>query len=286
MSTGNELNDTKVIADILGKYASKAGRDVIATWNDWLSWCCGVFEWGKVDAAGGYSARFAECRDDNPLFFDAMREWMELAARKIEGGGAYDAFGTLYEANYQSSFKANSCGQFFTPSNICDLLARVSDGCSKPTDEVVRFNDCACGSGRTLLSAWNVCDKYNRNLFYAADLDSTSVYMCALNFLIHGMVGAVVKQDTLTQDWYFGFIVNACKVPFANNACCIQYFDKEDDFKRSLAGLEANARVWNCVEFRPVCETSEVEKVEEMVVEAPKEPTKPKGKYIEMDLFA
>lgn len=41
----NELNDTKPIADILFKYASKAGRDVITTWNDWLSWCCKVFEW-------------------------------------------------------------------------------------------------------------------------------------------------------------------------------------------------------------------------------------------------
>lgn len=251
----NELNDTKPIADILSKYASKAGRDVITTWNDWLEWCCKVFEWKAIDKAGSIPQRFIECENEDAMFFEAMREWLELSYREICKRGAYDAFGTLYEANFQSSFKANSCGQFFTPINICDVMSNImvngNDKCIKPTEDVVKFNDCACGSGRTLLSAWNRCDKYNRNLFFAGDLDSTSVYMCALNFMIHGMVGAVEKRDALTRDWYFGFIVNACKVPFANNFSCLQYYDNEEQYHQALYWLEKREKDWNCVRFRP-----------------------------------
>lgn len=293
MDFDKELNETKPIADILSRYSNKAGRDVIATWNDWLEWCCGVFEWKKLDAAGGYAGRFAECEKENPLFYKAMEEWMELSAKKIGNGYAYDAFGTLYEANYQSSFKANSAGQFFTPMSICDLMAdmttKSNDMCLHPTDEVVKFNDCACGSGRTLLAAWQVCDKYNRNLFYAGDLDSTSVYMCALNFLIHGMVGIVEKRDALSRDWYFGFIVNGCKVPFANNVCCLQYFDNEEEYNKNIRGLEANARVWNCINFRPK-ETHDVEQVEDVKAKgsskvAMSENKKTVKEPVELDLF-
>ena len=284
----NELNETKPIADILSKYANKAGRDVISTWNDWLEWCCKVFEWKNVDEFGNYVKLFENARKDNPMFFDAMREWMELSAKKISAGYAYDAFGTLYETNYQSSFKASSAGQFFTPMSICELMAHITSGsnkkCTKPTEDVVTFNDCACGSGRTLLAAWQVCDKYNRNLFFAGDLDSTSVYMCALNFLIHGIVGMVEKRDALTMDWYFGFIVNACKVPFANNVCCLQYFDDEDEYKKAIRGLEANARVWNCINFRPKAEETHTdEKIEEAKpISKQKSVKEPR----ELDLFA
>ena len=255
MDFAKELNDTNPIADILSKYASKVGRDVITTWNDWLEWCCKVFEWKDIDKAGGIPQRFIECKNEDAIFFEAMREWLELSYREIYKRGAYDAFGTLYEANFQSAFKANSCGQFFTPMNICDVMSNImvdgNDKCNMPTEEVVKFNDCACGSGRTLLAAWNRCNKYNRNLFFAGDLDSTSVYMCALNFMVHGMVGAVEKRDALTRDWYFGFIVNACKVPFANNFSCLQYYDNEEQYNQALYLREKRAKDWDCIRFRP-----------------------------------
>lgn len=296
MDFDKELNETKPIADALSRYANKAGRDVITTWNDWLAWCCKVFEWKDMNAAGGYAKRFEECKKENPLFFEAMEKWLELSDKRIRVNGVFDAFGTLYEANYQSSFKASYNGQFFTPMSICEVMAKITtesnNKCIKPTDEVVTFNDCACGSGRTLLAAWTICDKYNRNLFYAGDLDSTSVYMCALNFLIHGMVGAVEKRDALTRDWYFGFIVNACKVPFANNICCLQYFDEEEEYKKNLRGLEANARAWNCICFRPKEENNLVDemKAEEKTCEKKVEEIKPQqGKSvkepIQLELF-
>lgn len=255
MDVGTELKETKEIAETLSKYANQNGRDVITTWNDWLEWCCGVFEWTAIDKAGGLTRRFEEMQKANPLFFDAMLSWFELAVRRIRTDGAYDSFGAIYEAKYQSSFKAKSAGQFFTPMTICDLMARTTSEsnkkCLSATEDIVTFNDCACGSGRTLLSAWKICDKYNRNLFYAGDLDSTSVYMCALNFLIHGMVGTVEKRDALTREWHFAFIVNACKVPYANNFSCLQYYDDEAEYGRALHAIKESARAWDIVDYRP-----------------------------------
>lgn len=274
----------KEIADILAKQSGESGRDVITTWNDWLAWMCGVFDWCEIDKAGGITERLEECKEQSPLFFDAMVIWLELSDEKIRKYGAYDVFGALYEANYQSSFKASNAGQFFTPSSVCKMLARVADGnvFSAPTDKVLRFNDCACGSGRTLLMAWNECDKFNRNLFYAGDLDATSVYMCALNFMVHGMVGMVEKRDALTQEWYFGYLVNACKVPFANNFSCLQYFDDEKVFKKTLRGLEKNAEIWNCVCFRPKSEKNSF-----VVETCDKEDSKTgkRSEYVELSLF-
>ena len=272
MATVDDAREGKAIADILDKYTYKNGRDIVTTWNDWLSWCCKVFEWRDIERAGGIPQRFIECKEENPLFFDAMEGWLALAYEKICKRGAYDAFGALYEANYQSSFKANSCGQFFTPTSVCDALARIGGNgkCLEPTEEIVSFNDCACGSGRTLLSAWNECDKYNRNLFFAGDLDATSVYMCALNFMVHGMVGAVEKRDALTREWYFGFIVNACKVPYANNFACLQSYDNEEEYKKAVNGLIANAKVWNCIDYRPKSE-------QETIREEPQREEEPKA---------
>lgn len=249
----DDVREGKAIAEILGRYTYEYGRDIVSTWNDWLCWCCKVFEWKDIDKAGGIPQRFEKCKEDNPMFFDAMCGWLELAYENICKRGAYDAFGALYEANYQSSFKAKSSGQFFTPTSVSDMLARIAgnDKCKRPTEELVTFNDCACGSGRTLLSAWNECDKYNRNLFFAGDLDATSVYMCALNFMIHGMVGMVEKRDALTREWYFGFVVNACKVPFANDFSCLQYYDNEEEYGKAVRCLRENAKIWNCVDFRP-----------------------------------
>ena len=69
--------------------------------------------------------------------------------------------------------------------------------------------------------------------------------------MIHGMVGMVEKRDALTREWYFGFVVNACKVPFANDFSCLQYYDNEEEYGKAVRCLRENAKIWNCVDFRP-----------------------------------
>lgn len=92
------------------------------------------------------------------------------------------------------------------------------------------------------------------NFFVAGDVDTTSVQMCALNFMIHGMVGAVEKKDTLTQEFFYAYIVNSCKVPYANNFACLQYYDDEVEYNKALKVLEHHLKNWDCIKYRPKSE--------------------------------
>ena len=73
----------KFIYDALEEYISKTKKDGISVWNEWLAWCCKVFEWDKINRAGGLTQRFEECQKDNEYFFRAMLGWFEVTYREI-----------------------------------------------------------------------------------------------------------------------------------------------------------------------------------------------------------
>jgi type I restriction-modification system DNA methylase subunit len=91
------------------------------------------------------------------------------------------------------------------------LLARVSEPCEG------KINDCACGSGRTLLAGASAAGFPRSNYYIGEDLDIVSVKMCALNLMIHGCQGRVVQHDTLTNPICFdyGFRINDIRYPIA-----------------------------------------------------------------------
>lgn len=136
-------------------------------------------------------------------------DFMERAAKAIEQGTWIDYFGQLYESQYQSKGKASNLGQFFTPPDICNLMADVSR-CKKED----RINDPACGSGRTLLSYFAKAE--NKSGYYVGeDIDITSVKMAALNMMIHGMRGRAIRHDTLKDPITFelGYEINEVRYP-------------------------------------------------------------------------
>lgn len=93
-------------------------------------------------------------------------------------------------------------GQYFTPEPICDMMATISQG--KPTDGQT-VADCACGSGRMLLSA----AKINRHLkLYGSDLDITCCKMALLNILLNSLTGEIAHMNTLSNEFYRGFKVD------------------------------------------------------------------------------
>lgn len=86
-------------------------------------------------------------------------------------------------------------GQFFTPQPICDMMSEITmNGEIKDGMNVL---DCACGSGRMLLSA----AKKNRNLlFYGSDVDINCVKMTAINMIVNSMVGEVAHMNALSLE--------------------------------------------------------------------------------------
>lgn len=139
---------------------------------------------------------FIDARDREPLMFCLLVDWFSSVTEEMtKGKGFLDFFGGIYEEWFKSKHAASNLGQFYTPEQICSLMSKMT-----VRSETKLFNDCACGSGRTMLAAYANCDKTKFNYFEAGDIDYTSCKMCALNFMIHGMIGKVKRQDALLYD--------------------------------------------------------------------------------------
>lgn len=245
------MNEKQIVKPLL-KYIDTRHLDHIETWNDWLRWLCSNLDWSMICRSNGYVERFEEMKKDNPEYFEAMIGWFEYATEQLKlTNGAFDAFGTIYESNFQSQYKASKSGQFFTPMSLCIATAEITSvRLKEATEEVLLCYDPAVGSGRMPLASWGMADKCNRILFVAGDIDTSSVNMCALNFMIAGMVGCVEKKDALTKKWYGAYIVNAGKVPFWNESATLQWFDDQEEFAAAWSRLEELAKSWDCVNYR------------------------------------
>lgn len=102
-------------------------------------------------------------------------------------------------------------GQFFTPYDVCRLMAEVSiPGLVQQVirDGYVTFNDCACGAGATLIAGCHAAGKrlrlLGRNwqncvLVTAQDIDSSVGMMCYIQLSLLGAAGYVKIGNSLTD---------------------------------------------------------------------------------------
>ncbi len=93
-------------------------------------------------------------------------------------GDAYEYLMTMYAAN-----AGKSGGEFFTPQEVSDLLARITVVGKK---EVNKVYDPACGSGSLLLKFAKVLGKENiRNGFFGQEINITTYNLCRINMFLH-----------------------------------------------------------------------------------------------------
>ena len=124
-----------------------------------------------------------------------------------------DTFGDAYEylMSMYASTAGKSGGEFFTPSDVSELLARLAT-LSKTT--VKNVYDPACGSGSLLLQVGKVLGLDNiRQGFYGQEINQTTFNLCRINMFLHN-VGFekfdIACADTLTSP----DIEQAKKAPF------------------------------------------------------------------------
>lgn len=170
-----------------------------------------MFDIRHYNTEDGYLEYWTELHRREPYLFKIAEIWLDKVATAMENGTWIDFFGGIYEEMYQSKGKASALGQFFTPSSLCDCMSKMV--C--PSDSR-RVNDAACGSGRTLLSAFAASGYSQSSYYIGEDIDTSSVKMCALNLMAHGMRGRVVRHDTLKDPVHFdyGFEINEVRYPF------------------------------------------------------------------------
>lgn len=118
------------------------------------------------------------------------------------GDNTIDLFGDAYEylMNMYAANAGKSGGEFFTPQEVSELLARIAVAGKK---EVNKVYDPACGSGSLLLKFAKVLGKENvRNGFYGQEINITTYNLCRINMFLHDINYEqfhISHGDTLTE---------------------------------------------------------------------------------------
>lgn len=96
-----------------------------------------------------------------------------------------DAFGDAYEylMGMYASNAGKSGGEYFTPQEVSELLARITVVGKTSVDRVY---DPACGSGALLLKFAKVLGRENvRQGFYGQEINLTTYNLCRINMFLH-----------------------------------------------------------------------------------------------------
>lgn len=177
---------------------------------------------------------------ENEDYINLVSRWCEMVAEEMDKGRFFDLFGHLYEQMFLLKSKASSNGQFFTPDDLCRLMADITESENEEEETksgLIRVNDCACGSARTLLAHFMAKTSKDHSLagryyYEAADIDLPTCKMAACNMMIHGLQGKVVCQDQLLLPTPTAiFYINEVRYPFPSGMYSIrvEYPKKEEE---------------------------------------------------------
>ena len=120
----------------------------------------------------------------------------EFADNSIDAfGDAYEYLMTMYASN-----AGKSGGEFFTPQEVSELLARIT---VSGKTQVNKVYDPACGSGALLLQFAKVLGKENvLQGFYGQEINITTYNLCRINMFLHDINYEkfdIAHGDTLTD---------------------------------------------------------------------------------------
>ena len=117
-----------------------------------------------------------------------------------------DLFGDAYEylMNMYASNAGKSGGEFFTPQEVSELLARIVVG---DREAVRKVYDPACGSGSLILKfAKLLGDKNVRVGYYGQEINPTTYNLCRMNMFLHRINYTrfhIARGDTLTNPMHW-----------------------------------------------------------------------------------
>lgn len=139
----------------------------------------------------------------------------------LDFGGAFqdnsiDAFGDAYEflMTMYASNAGKSGGEFFTPQEVGELLARIAIGGRESVNKV--YDPC-CGSGGLLLKFAKILGKENvRNGYFGQEINLTTYNLARINMFLHDVnfdkfdiaLGDTLKEPAHWDDEPFDAIVS------------------------------------------------------------------------------
>lgn len=124
----------------------------------------------------------------------------------------YDILGSIF-MDLRLSNEWN--GQFFTPDNVCRMMAMMAGVDHLPEKGCATINEPTCGSGAMVLGAVYAMNQRNQDfqrhaLFIAQDIDIRCVWMAYIQLWMYQIPAVVIHGDTLAMEewsrWYTPFV--------------------------------------------------------------------------------
>ncbi|GAC13222.1 type I restriction-modification system subunit M [Aliiglaciecola lipolytica] len=166
---------------------------------------------------------------------------LDLTANRAAGD---DLLGDAYEylMRHFATESGKSKGQFYTPSEVSQILAKVV-GITESTSQDATVYDCACGSGSLLLKA---SDEAPRGLsIFGQEMDNATSALARMNMILHNNATAKIwKGNTLSDPQWkdapnqlktFDFAV--ANPPFSNKNWTSGLNPNEDLYGRFTWGI-------------------------------------------------
>lgn len=141
----------------------------------------------------------------NKVLVELLNGVADMPLFSTEGVKA-DLFGDAYEY-LMGMYAANAGkkgGQYFTPADVSELLARLG---TIGKTRINKVYDPACGSGSLLLKVEKVLGKENITQgFYGQEIDLTTYNLCRINMFLHNIdfdKFSIVREDTLLSPMHW-----------------------------------------------------------------------------------
>jgi type I restriction enzyme M protein len=168
-------------------------------------------------------------------------EGLDLSANRADGD---DLLGDAYEylMRHFATESGKSKGQFYTPSEVSRILAKVI-GIDEKTSQDATVYDPTCGSGSLLLKA---SDQAPRGLsIYGQEMDNATSALARMNMILHNNATAKIwKGNTLSDPQWKGangqlkaFDFAVANPPFSNKNWTSGINPQEDEFDRFSWGI-------------------------------------------------
>ncbi len=202
--------------------ANKAAKD--ENLNETLSKVFTYIETSAQGTSSEFAIRglFSDFAVNNSQLGNSVSKRNELIAkvlvaiRDLDLGSAFenhsiDAFGDAYEflMKMYASGAGKSGGEFFTPQEVSEILARIVMLGQK---NIKTFYDPACGSGSLLLKAAKLAPNREDLHFYGQEINPTTYNLCRINMFLHNINFAnfdIQLEDTLHKPQHLGMQFDA-----------------------------------------------------------------------------
>ncbi|GAB3378545.1 type I restriction-modification system subunit M [Spongiibacter taiwanensis] len=168
-------------------------------------------------------------------------EGLDLSANRADGD---DLLGDAYEylMRHFATESGKSKGQFYTPSEVSRILAKVIGICADTPQDATVY-DPTCGSGSLLLKA---SDEAPRGLsIFGQEMDNATSALARMNMILHNTATAKIwKGNTISEpQWKDGngqlktFDFAVANPPFSNKNWTSGINPAEDEFNRFTWGI-------------------------------------------------